>query len=471
MRNIIGRRHERELLLEKYHTEKSELAVVYGRRRVGKSVLLLNFVHRTEGKGKKQSLSFEGLEKQRTPAQIKHFVHQLKQQIDNPLLQKAEFSRWNEVFDFLSSYCAEQKEKTILVFDEFQWMAANQTKLVSLIKFYWDNHWKNSNVMLILCGSIASFMVKKVLRSKALYGRFTLELHVKKLPLNECKEFFNSSYSLDTILRFILIFGGVPKYLEEINQKKSFQQNLEALLFRENALFLEEFEKIFNVHFKESENYLKIIRALQQSPLTLGEIANTLDMASSGGVKTYLENLELAEFIRPNYFFQPERKKNMTYVLSDEFLSFYTHFVLPNKNVIKRGGGKNLLKNKVLAQLVPWMGFRLEKYINDNALYFAERIGIADYVQSYGSYYSKKSSVQVDLVYKRTDKTLSVCEIKFYDGLVGTDIIPEFEKKLEKLPRKSTESVHKVLFAPNGASKPLLASKYFDEIVVGEDCF
>ena len=108
-------------------------------------------------------------------------INQLKRQVDSPILLNVRFGNWHDIFVYLSDIFNNRKHKRrkfILVLDEIQWMAAGRRKLISLIKYFWDNEWKSNHVMLILCGSIASFMVKNVIRSKALYGRITYEINL-----------------------------------------------------------------------------------------------------------------------------------------------------------------------------------------------------------------------------------------------------------------------------------------------------
>lgn len=350
-------------------------------------------------------------------------------------------------------------------------MSANQSKLISLLKYYWDNHWKDKNLMLILCGSIASFMVKKVLRSKALYGRFSLEINVQKLSAIEIKNFFPSKKNNNEILKYLLVLGGVPKYLEEINNKFSFEQNLERLFFSGNALFLEEFDKIFNVHFKKPKNYLNIIKAFEKKPLLLEDIAKSLKINSGGGLKAYLENLILAEFIRTTYSYLNKPNKLTRYKNADEFINFYTYFVLPNKKMIKAGNGINLLQNKISKQLPIWLGLAMENYVINNALYFANKLGFAKFVESFGSHYDKKNGVQFDLIYLRSDQTISICEIKHRNTMISTEIIPEFEAKIKKMKFAPKYSINKVLIAPNGVSEALIKSEYFDNILTVNDFF
>jgi AAA+ ATPase superfamily predicted ATPase len=166
---FVGRQEELKELNELYHAKKSKLVVIYGRRRIGKSSLINTFCK------DKMCLNFEGLEGEETANQIKSFTNDLIRQINDPILKSVHFKNWTEVFDYLTSYLIKHKKKIILFFDEFQWLAANQGTLVSLFKKYWDQQLKNLNVLIILCGSISSYMVKKVIRSKALYGRIDWE--------------------------------------------------------------------------------------------------------------------------------------------------------------------------------------------------------------------------------------------------------------------------------------------------------
>jgi hypothetical protein len=177
----------------------------------------------------------------------------------------------------------------------------------------------------------------------------------------------------------------------------------------------------------------------------------------------------LAEFIRPTHSYINTSNKYSKYKISDEFINFYIHFILPNKRIIESGNGSNLIQNKILKQLPIWLGFAMENYVINNAIYFAEKMKFAKYVESFGSLYDKTNSVQVDLVYLRSDKTISVCEVKYKFEVISTEIIPEYEKKLNKLSFKPNYSINKVLIAPNGVSSALIKSEYFDHIITADD--
>ena len=203
-------------------------------------------------------------------------------------------------------------------------MAAGRIRLVSLLKYYWDNHWKGKHVMLILCSSVASFMVKKVLHSNALYGHTTIEILLKGFSPGEAAYLLGKKRSREEILSYQLVFGGVPKYLEQINPSQSFNQNMNTLCFSPHGIMLKEVERIFYSQFREPRTYLKILNLLKNGIFSLSEISSKTKIPSGGGLKQYLKNLERAEMIRSFVPFDRRRNsKFKKYTLADEYLTFF----------------------------------------------------------------------------------------------------------------------------------------------------
>jgi AAA+ ATPase superfamily predicted ATPase len=157
---FIGREQELLELTELYNAKESKLAVLYGRIRVGKSCLVNHFMR------DKKYLHFEGLEQGRTKAQLAQFVLDLSKQVNDELLKQVKIHSWEPMLDYLTKIFSQSDEKYILFLDEFQWLAVNQSKLVSILKKYWDQYWSTQNVMLILCGSVCSYMTKRVISSE-----------------------------------------------------------------------------------------------------------------------------------------------------------------------------------------------------------------------------------------------------------------------------------------------------------------
>ena len=141
-------------------------------------------------------------------------------------------------------------------------------------------------------------MTRKVLKSTALYGRINLEILLKGLPADESARLFRGKRSKEEILKYLMVFGGVPKYLEEINLDRSFNQNMNRLCFSPHGPMMNEVERLFYSQFRETQIYKKIVELLKTGIFSLEEISRRVGFSSGGGLKFYLRNLEQAEIIR-----------------------------------------------------------------------------------------------------------------------------------------------------------------------------
>ena len=466
---FIGRNVELQQLNDKYNTGKSELVVIYGRRRIGKSSLVEKFAE-----DKKFFFKFEGIEGENTKGQMASFVRIMGKYIDDSFLDKIDFDSWHTVFDYLTEKLVDEKKrkkKLILFFDEVQWMAVRRSRMIGSIKYFWDNYWKNMNVMLILCGSIASFMVKRIIHSKALYGRITLEILLKGLLPREASVFFKNKRSKEEILKFLLVLGGVPRYLEEIDLNRSFNQNINTLCFSKNGLMVDEIDKIFYSQFKEAETYLKIVSVLKGKLLTFKEISEKTGMPSGGTLKNALELLINAELI--DFYISMDKgwnSKFKKYRLGDEFLVFYFKYIEPNIRLIKAGGQTRLFEKVSADSLNVWMGFAFERFCLKHSGYLAEIMGFKDEMLLASPYFKRgEPGFQVDLVYKRTDKVIVVCEIKYGSEKISTKIIPEMEKKCTAMAIPRGFTLERALICLYGPDDALRNSGYFNHYVTVED--
>lgn len=464
---FIGRISELEELNRLYKANQSKIAVIYGRRRVGKSALIEAFI------ADKPALEFEGLEGISTQGQIEQFIDDLSLQANDPILARAKIDKWNLVFDYLTKYFEQANKKHILFFDELQWLAANQTKLVSMIKKYWDKHWSKQNVLLILCGSVSSYMVNKVIKSKALYGRTSWELALQPLSLQESYKLLKEKRSYDEVMQYAMIFGGIPKYLNEIDTRLSLDQNLNKLCFTTNAILTNEYEKIFYSQFREYQTYEHIIDFLKSSPHSLAEISKRLGMHSGGGVKLYLDNLEKASFITSyTPYDRATDGKLKRYKLTDEYLRFYFKYIKPNLKLIQSNRSRDLFSQLVKPVWNAWLGFSFENFCMKNAMFLAEKMGFINYVSDFGPIFRREDThFQVDLIFMRNDKVITLCEMKYIDAPITAKIIKEVEKKTQliQLPRGYT--LEKALISRFGPDETLKELEYFNHSLTVRDLF
>ncbi len=466
MSDFIGRDFELTELIKRYNSPKSQIAVIYGRRRVGKSSLVDQLCK------KRPYLKFEGLEGEHTTTQISHVTKTLANQINDPLLKNYKFRSWDEVFDYLTQYFAKSKRKIILFLDELQWLAANQTHLVSLLKYYWDNHWKRQSVFLILCGSVSSYMVRRVIRSKALYGRIDFELPLGPFYPHEALKMLRHKRSKDETFLYLLILGGIPKYLEMVNPNHSFSQNMSDLFFKKGSYFSTEYEKIFYSQFREHKNYEKIVRKLNEGPATLNEISELLSIPSGGGLKVYLENLEKSLFITGYKPYDKEGSRLIKYQLTDEYLRFYFKYITPLLNRIATNETHNLFAEFIAPKWHPWLGLQFENFCLKNALFIAKKLGFSSEVLGFGPYFRRGDpGFQIDLLYLRQNRIITLCEIKFHAEEITPSIIPEVEKKCALLAIPAGYTLEKCLISRFGPNKALASSKYFHHEISVADFF
>ncbi len=465
---FVGRKDELKLLDDAYRSGKDELVVLYGRRRIGKSSLVKRFAEK-----KKAYYEFEALEGETSPGQINHFLQQLKKQIDDPILESVRFANWEQVFTYLTEKVINRKSKVkkILFLDELPWMAAGRIRLVSLLKYYWDNHWKSKHVMLILCGSVASFMVKKVLHSNALYGRTTIEILLKGFSPEEAACLLSKKRSREETLNYQLVFGGVPKYLEQINTSQSFNKNMNTLCFSPHGIMLKEVERIFYSQFREPRTYLKIINLLKNGIFSLSEISSKTKIPSGGGLMQYLKNLERAEMIRSYVpFDRSGNSKFKKYTLADEFLVFFFKYIGPNLRVIKESSSRRLFETLTQNSFDTWLGFAFERFCLKHAGLLAFVMDFADDILLASPYFKKNDErFQIDLLYKRADRVITVCEIIHQNIKIGTHMIPEMQRKCALLKVPRGYALEKALISLYGPDNSLKDTGYFHHFVTLDD--
>jgi uncharacterized protein len=472
---IYGREIESKIIQDAIKSKKAELGVIFGRRRIGKSALLKSLM-KTE-----ESLYFEGIKGLPLQKQIDHFLAQLAAQTGG-LQVRAQ--NWTEAFEALTVHIS--TKKIYVVLDEFPWMASERKELVAILKYFWDNKWKsNHRLTMVLCGSVASFMVKHVVHSEALHNRKTFEIGLEPLPINESKKFFKNYRSINEIAEFLMVFGGVPKYLEQIDPKRSLSQNIDQLCLNKNGFFINEFETLFKEQFKVVKNYEAIVKLLCKQSMSKEQIAKALGQKPGGSLTSTLDNLEKAHFIKsfsPIDFKGSVKTKTKRYVLWDEWTRFYLTFMQTKISILKANKNQKLFEQLIGPKISNYMGLSFEKLClkNIDQILSALKIELAE-LSYFGPYFkqgkrSKKSNkgsaeegFQVDIMLMRKRNIITLIECKFTEQPVDSQVIKDFEKKITAMNIPKKYSVERVLISANGAIKSVHESEYFHEILTLED--
>ena len=471
-KRFFGREAEIEQLEEIASRAEAKILIVYGRRRVGKTELLEQTFR------KRKLLKFEGLENQNEASQ-RHFVmQQLAHYAEEPLLKHLYPESWVDVFKYLAEVT--KKGVWTLYFEEVQWLANYKSDFVSGLKYVWDNFFRhNPELILILCGSSPPFMIESVIRSKALYNRSQHELPLKEFNLSEAKAML-SHYSNREVFDAYLTVGGIPEYLKRLHQgKKSIYLNLCKESFLPGAFFAYEYERIFTSSLGSNKHYKKIISFLSRRRFAnRQEIMSHLKLKSGGALSQELADLEICGFIDSYLPFNSSQQgHSLRFTIADPYMQFYFRFIEPKLEGIEEGNfNTEPLRALNMTTFQQWLGYAFERFCRKSHRQIATLLGFQGVNYRVGAYYSKKSlpeesGFQIDLVFDRDDKVLTICEIKYSQTPVSTKVIEEFEKKLAYLPNGRHKSIQRVLISTWGPDKALEKRAYFDAMIQTDDFF
>ncbi|MBW2734204.1 MAG: ATP-binding protein [Deltaproteobacteria bacterium] len=467
--NFVGRVREWQRLERIVASQQSAVVVVHGRRRVGKTELLEQFFRQ------RNVLKFEGIEGQDESYQKRSFAMQLAEYLGAKSTITNAANSWPHLLRILADETA-QGAWTIYL-EEFQWMAAYHSTLVAELKYIWDNHLRhNPELILVLCGSSPSFMTTSVVRSKSLYSRSLHELPLKPFSLTEATQFLAKHDPLD-VLQIYLSVGGIPEYLHYFRTEKSVPLALSRESFLPGGYFTSEYDRIFVSALGDKPEYKKVINFLAMARFaSRQEISRALGVESGGGLTDILENLEQSDLIESYWRFGASPSSKLKrYAIKDYYLQFYGRFIYPMLEAIKDGAFVDQpTKPLNLATFQQWLGYSLERFVRHHQYQLASHLGFSAVDYKAGPFFRRSDlndgrGYQVDLVFDRADRVLTICEIKHTRAAVGTAVIDDVEQKIERMLSSSRSlskrTIQRVLVAPNGATDAVRNRMYFDAVV------
>ena len=465
---FIGRENELRLLKGLFDLKKAAIAVCAGRRRIGKSTLIQQF-----GKNAKTFLEFQGLPPREgitAKDQLNAFSEQLANQTSLP---KLNLDTWYQAFTLLNSMV--KNEKTVIFLDEISWMAIRDKDFAGQLKIAWDTELKrNSKLILVLCGSVSSWIDENILNSAGFVGRISLKLTPEELSLFHCNMFWGKRagrVAATEKLKLLAVTGGVPRYLEEINPKLSAEENIRQICFSKEGFLFYEFDQIFrDIFSKRAPTYKKLILTLVNGSKSLSDVAGLLKRERGGDLSRYLDNLSASGFIAKDTVFEPDKKKASKlakYRLKDNYIRFYLRYMEPIKNKIEKG----LFRDFSMESLPEWeiiMGLQFENLVLNNVRSVCTLLEInMNSVRSAAPYFQRKTqrkkSCQIDLLIE-TKHTLYVCEIKFRKK-ISKAVIAEVQEKINRLRSPKRYTIRPVLIYAGELAAGIEEEDYFDRIL------
>jgi len=427
--DFIGRTEELAALERVYQGGKTAMVPVYGRRRVGKSQLILEFLRN------KPSLYYLGNQTS-APLQQREFLRRAADALDTPLLASLAATTWREVLRHVTDCIQARREDTLFVIalDEFQWMVEDSSELPSLLQELLDMDWKNAgNIMLILCGSFIGFMEREVLgRKSPLFGRRAAQILLQPFGYRDAAE-FHPAWSIEDQAKAYFVCGGVPFYHLFFDAKRPFTSQLQHLFFESASPLHREADFLLREEFREVRRYYAILTAIGTRSMPGRDIAKITGIEERK-LTYYIDRLIDLGYIgrrRPLVPDKRNRPGRVRYEISDALLSFWFRFVSPNTTYIAEMGGKDSMQNLVKPNLDAWFGKRFEHLCREALPLFYKDEGITTPFEI-GEYWDK--TTQIDVVGVREKEGIDLGECKWGRVTSATKLRRELDAKRAAYP-------------------------------------
>ena len=469
--DFFGRESEINDLMALWGKRSGSLVTCRGRRRIGKSTLIEVFANRS----KARFIRIEGVRPKpeySNQTELKTFARELAAQT------RAEDSvpdNWLKAFIRLDREINDG-ERTVVLLDEASWLGHYDETFADLVKIAWDGYWsKHDRLIVVVCGSVSGWIKEHFVDNGAFFGRRSLDLVVKELPLRECVKFWGRAAGrIDTreIIDVLSVTGGVPRYLKEIIPGASASTNLERLAFRPNSILRIDFDEMFSdVITKLPTLSGKIIRALMGRPLSVAETAVAVNAGKGGKIGEALEQLKEAGLVASDVGKNPETgqaAREVKYRLKDNYARFYLRYIEPKKEIVDAGAYRFVS----LDALEGWdaiMGLQFENLVLNHYPALMEHLHIGNSLIESAAPYSRRrkgdgaDGLQIDLLLQ-TKHSNFVIEIK-RKREIGMEVVGEVQRKIEKLSTPRGKSARTALVYDGNLAPIIETDGYFDALI------
>jgi len=452
---FIARESELTTLNNEYEREGG-FVVIYGRRRVGKTTLIKEFL---KGKTAFYFLATKEIESQ----SMKRFAGVISRTTKNQTIAKATYNDWLDLFQLVADYKTESRK--VLVIDEFPYLVKTNEAFPSIVQNAWDEILKDNNVMLILCGSLISMMKKYALSyDSPLYGRRTAQIRLMPLSFTDVYPHLGASFS-DAVEQFS-VTGGVPKYFDFFTGKKPLYDEISETVLSKNGFLYEEPQFLLENEVQSPNSYFSIIKAIADGNHKLGNIAGVLGLETSA-LTPYLNTLAELGFVEkqvPISEKNPGKSRKGLYFISDNFIRFWFKYVYPFKGELELDNTQIVIDELKKDFIEKFVAFSYEAICQD---IFASlcKTGSIDFIPTkIGSYWINEygdKNTQIDVVaVDKQNKRLFVGECKYHLKPLDADVYFDLRKKVEQskelLSAFSEYSVIYGVFSKSGFKSRLL---------------
>lgn len=449
MKHFVDREQEMETLQSEYERDGSALVVLYGRRRVGKTTLISEFIK------DKNALFF--LASEEAEAQNRsEFKEKVAEFINSDLLRSADIKSWDVLFKSIMDTPFESKP--VIVLDEFQYLGKANPAFPSIFQRIWEEVLKDRSVMVILCGSLISMMESQTLAyGSPLYGRRTAQIRLKQIPFSYYHEFFPGK-SRRELIEMYAVTGGVPKYIELFSESKDIYSAIQKCVLNRSGYLYDEPHFLLQQEVTEIGSYFSIIKAIAAGNSKLSAISAVLEIKATSLTK-YLKtliDLDILEREVPITEDNPEKSKKGLYKIKDNYLRFWFAFVYPNMSFIESGHSR-VVMNKIKKSLVPnHIAYVYEDVCKERMWELNADDTWPFNFTKLGRYWDARTEIDV-VALDPEGKNLILGECKYWKEPVGVSVLRELEAKTSSVAwERNNRKVWYVLFSASGFSDELV---------------
>ena len=419
---FIGREKELNELEKRYKTSDFQFAVIYGRRRIGKSFLIKNFIK------KHQSIYFVATE-QNERELLKSFSNSIKEQIKLQNEYVGNFENWEEALNFIAKIAL--KKRLILVIDEYPYLAKSYPAISSILQKVIDEKLLNSKLFLILCGSSMSFIENQVLGYESpLYGRRTSQIKLKQMPYYEAIKFFPHWNNEEKLLGYG-VCGGVPQYLSFFSKYSSIKEGIVNEFLNQEAHLYEEPDILLKQELREPALYNTLLNALAKGKNKLKELSNATNKTSNLLIP-YLKNLVSLEIIEKKLPVEENNVKKSIYRITDNLYKFWYAFIQDSVSILQVRSPEIVYENKIEPYFSDYFGHIFEEICIQYLMLKMKNGDIREFYEQFGQWWGinpqKRKSEEIDIVMTSKNEIL-VGECKWLNTSIGKDVYFTLEER------------------------------------------
>jgi AAA+ ATPase superfamily predicted ATPase len=441
--DFIDRNSELAVLEKEYKRDGSSFVVIYGRRRIGKTTLIKEFI-------KNKTALYYLADTQGERIRINRFKNIMADRWDDNVLRNLEADSWDTVFDYLvkTKYVSNQ-EKLIIVIDEFQYLVKVNKAVPSIFQRIWDEILKDKNVMLILCGSVISMMYSSTLSySSPLYGRRTSQLKLLPLKFKDFSDFFKGKSPVQ-LIELYSILSGIPKYIEIFADCGDIFAAIENNMLDKDSFLYHEPLYILNEELSETATYFSLMEVISKGEHKIGNIANRLQIPTTH-LTSFLDrliDLELIEREVPVTEANPAKSKRGLYFLKDHFFRFWFRYVLPYRSYIEIEN-TGFVMAKIKQDFSVFVSRVFEKVCMEQVM-----LNPPLEILKIGRWWNNNEEIDIFGV---GESEILVGECKWWNEKVGMNVLQELERKAALIEDKNRwKRVYFALFSKSGFTPEL----------------